>query len=72
MSGEFWIAVAAVGVFFAGSLLYVVLMVFFPEWVGIAGKSKGKPDEGPDFFDRLQRTPAKPKRSSSQEKKTES
>ena len=37
MSNEAWIAIGAACVFVGGAFVYVMFMVFLPEWVGIAG-----------------------------------
>lgn len=34
-----WLVFAAIGVFFGGAGVYLALMIFFPEWVGITGKT---------------------------------
>lgn len=34
-----WIVLGGVVVFFGAVLVYVLLMIFFPEWVGITGKT---------------------------------
>lgn len=39
MSTEAWVALGAVCVFVGGAFVYAMLMVFLPEWVGIAGKA---------------------------------
>lgn len=33
-----WVLIAAGSVFFVGLLVYVMFMIFLPEWVGISGK----------------------------------
>jgi hypothetical protein len=33
-----WVFIAAGAVFFVGILVYVMFMIFLPEWVGISGK----------------------------------
>lgn len=40
MEGEsFWILIGAGGAFIFGVIAYVLMMYFFPEWVGITGKT---------------------------------
>lgn len=59
---ELWLLVAATAVFFGGAFVYLLFMVFLPEWVGITGKKakeaeashKGGTPAGPDFITRLQ------------------
>lgn len=38
METNYWILVGGVGVFVLAIAIYVVFMVFLPEWVGITGK----------------------------------
>ncbi len=33
-----WLLLGAAGVFFGGVFVYVLFMIFLPEWVGITGK----------------------------------
>ena len=35
---ELWFILAIVGIFAVSIIVYVLLMLFFPEWVGITGK----------------------------------
>lgn len=35
---ELWFILAALAVFAVSIIIYVLLMMFFPEWVGITGK----------------------------------
>jgi hypothetical protein len=35
---NFWLIGAGAAVFFGAIFIYVMIMVFFPEWVGITGK----------------------------------
>lgn len=59
---EMWLLVAAGAVFFGGVFVYLLFMVFLPEWVGITGKKAKEAEEshvggtpaGPDFITRLQ------------------
>ena len=37
-SGNFWLFLGAGAVFFGAILVYVLFMIFLPEWVGITGK----------------------------------
>lgn len=36
---ELWLIFAAIGVFVGGAFVYLVFMIFLPEWVGITGKT---------------------------------
>ncbi len=40
-----WVFIAAGGVFFFGILVYVMIMIFLPEWVGISGKVAREAEE---------------------------
>lgn len=42
---EPWLLFAAGGVFFGGIFVYVLFMVFLPEWVGITGPKALKAEE---------------------------
>lgn len=35
---SFWVIAGGIAVFFAATLIYVALLFFFPEWVGVTGK----------------------------------
>lgn len=35
---DIWVYIAAGSVFFLGIVVYVMFMIFLPEWVGISGK----------------------------------
>lgn len=35
---DIWVYIAAGAVFFIGIIVYVMFMIFLPEWVGISGK----------------------------------
>ena len=37
--GTFWLMIGALSVGIAGVFVYVLFMIFLPEWVGITGKS---------------------------------
>ena len=41
-----WLIAAAAGVFFAAVFVYVLFMVFLPEWVGISGKVAREAERG--------------------------
>lgn len=42
---EMWLIFAAIAVFIGGSAVYLVFMIFFPEWVGITGETALKAEQ---------------------------
>jgi hypothetical protein len=40
-----WFVFAGIAVFVGGAALYLVLMIYFPEWVGITGETALKAEE---------------------------
>ena len=40
-----WFIFAGIAVFVGGAALYLVFMIFFPEWVGITGETALKAEE---------------------------
>ena len=59
---DLWMLLLVGGVFFGGLFVYVLFMVFLPEWVGITGKKareaqdahRGAHASGPDLLSRMQ------------------
>lgn len=59
---EVWIWIGAIGSVIGAIIVYVALMIFFPEWVGIMGKNARKNESQhnseeskvDDFLNRLQ------------------
>lgn len=59
---ETWMMALVAGVFFGGLFVYLLFMVFLPEWVGITGKKareaqdshQGVQASGPDLLSRMQ------------------
>ena len=42
---EMWLIFAAISVFVGGAAVYLVFMIFFPEWVGITGETALKAEQ---------------------------
>lgn len=42
---EMWLVFAAISVFVGGAAVYLVFMIFFPEWVGITGETALKAEQ---------------------------
>lgn len=60
---ELWIWIGAASVTIGGIIIYVAIMIFFPEWVGITGKTaldtqrshrSGEVEKDEEFLVRLQ------------------
>jgi hypothetical protein len=59
---ETWMMLLVGGVFFGGLFVYLMFMIFLPEWVGITGKKareaqdahRGVQASGPDLLGRMQ------------------
>ncbi|MES2854660.1 MAG: hypothetical protein V4692_02300 [Bdellovibrionota bacterium] len=66
METSTWVMIGAAGVFVGFIIVYLLLMIFFPEWVGITGKvaleaershREGAEAKDDDITTRLQQKP---------------